>query len=517
MDKFDIQISNDIDHAYLQLKDAKLSPQRLDGGAIVSTCPCKKMVSRGLTVYPCADPPTLWMCNKGCKATQVQKDLTNRVRKVQALSTDDQIESAYGRKHVFVKSKDKLYDIFTMCLAFEGIEMRYNSRSDMREIRQNGGHWMECNLKHLQKIWLMLSEDYGVKLNERTAEKPLRIQKMEWDAVLSTFDIENAVDPFKLWLESLPKWDGKERAEYMLSTLFMEHPQTPYDSLKGEFGRWASIFPFLAPIQLAYIHESIHPKDQINTRPLFVGQKLSGKSKMLSSLLPPDRPEWFDASFIISKDMKSMVEKMVGTVLLECAEMAGMGQHNRDIWQAFLTSKYHKVRLTWRRDATHYPVKSVVIGTSNDIRCLPASSHGWRRDMPIMLGPAPQAVEPWIMVNREQLWAESLHKFSHGARAGMSYELHKQAMKHTRMYLRRNDHVEDAVARIPMEVEFATTSELLVESGFIGSEDQISSVHPKAVHYFTDALFGQGFTQCEKESEDGIMIRGWQRSKVVQQ
>ncbi len=133
--------------------------------------------------------------------------------------------------------------------------------------------------------------------------------------------------------------------------------------------------------------------------------------------------------------------------------------------------------------------------------------------LPIMLGRAPVAVEPWIIQHRKQLWSEALVKFNEGVRAGLSRELQEQAMEHTKRYLKRHDHIEDAVYRLSSEFQFKTTTDLLIESGFISQASEANALHPKTIHYFTDSLIGNGCVPVEIEV-DNKKVSGWERQAI---
>ena len=403
-------------------------------------------------------------------------------------------------------------EMLRIALEHEGISLRFNVRNNSREIQQGNGAWLPVTNRLMSAFRVVLQEKYGVIKSRGNPPHPLKWGNPDWNILIENFDAANECDPFKLWLEDLPLWDGEERIDFMLSNLYTEHRHASRNSLTSDFGRWASRFPFIAAVQMAYYPTSFDPADQIDTRPMFVGGKGIGKSKMLRSLLPPDQPDWFSGGFVVSNNMKQMVEQTMGLVICECAELAGLSRGNLKTWMAFSTSKGTRIRLAYRQDAENYIQRAVLIATTNDLRCIPSSKDGWRRDLPILLGAAPRAVEPWINANRDQLWAEALMKVQSGTRAGIPFDMREKAAEHTEQFRRRHDLIEDAVASLPQEFDALTTTELLIKAGVAANKQEVLALNPHAVNIFVDRLFAYECEQVTWHDLKGRKQRGWQRS-----
>lgn len=225
----------------------------------------------------------------------------------------------------------------------------------------------------------------------------------------------------------------------MLSYLFNEHRHARADSLTSEFGLWASRFVFIAAVQLAYYCDRQSPRDVIRTCPLFVGEGI-GKSSILRNLLPQEHLNWYNGGFIVSNDPLRMVEQTNGMVICECAELAGINERTIDVWKAFVTNRRNRTRMKFRRDARSYPQRAVIIDTTNRMRFLPLGEDGWQRDLPVLLGHAPRAVEDWIHVNREQCWAEAFYRVrEQGGRAKLPQHMILKATEHFETFRKRND------------------------------------------------------------------------------
>ena len=429
------------------------------------------------------------------------------------LEKDESLDR-FGYKNTFdIRLGHKPSWILAEALKEEGIEFRFNVRADAREIRQDGKDWILAPNRVMDRVRVTLMENYGYIKTKNGIPKPLKWDHYDWKMLLGNMDARSECDPFVDWLKTLPIWDGTERIDNMLATLFSEHPQAPRNSLKTEFGKWASRFPFIAAVQKAFYADSWEPDDQISTRPLFVGSKGIGKSKMIANFLPQER-RWINENFIITSSVKKMVEGSSGMVFCECADMAGLTRKNLTTWMAFVTSQRTRERLTWRPDPENYLQRAIFIGTTNDLRCIPSSKDGWRRDLPTLLGRAYRAVEPWIVKNREQLWAEAIAKVEdHGVRALIPYEMREKAAAHTERFRRRNDPIEDCVGRLPQEFRAQTTTDLMVLSGLVYSPTDAVGLHVDTQHHFIDRLYAYGCVQKDFIDAKGRKQKGWWREK----
>lgn len=391
-----------------------------------------------------------------------------------------------------------------------GIETRYNTRADFREARQYDGPWLEMPTQLMSKIRHAIEDDYGI-LQKQGWPRPFKLTASDFKSMMEAIDYDNMVDPFIEWLENLPPWKGDNLIDHMLVNLFNEHRDAPADSLTSTFGLWASRFPFIAAVQLAYFYDSQAPRDVIRTRPLFVGGKGIGKSSMLKNLLPPDYPEWYNGGFIVANDPLRMVEQTNAVVICECAELAGMTERNIDVWKAFATNRRNRTRMKYRPNVRSYPQRAVIIGTTNRTRFIPLGEDGWQRDLPVLLGHAPRAVERWLHDNREQCWAEALARVKNGERAKLPQELVGVATKHSEQFRKRNDPLEDAVGRLPVEFDKKTTTDLLLEARVVTSEEDAVHLHPRSQAYFVDRLYAAGCKSIEWTDEEGRTQYGWMR------
>ncbi len=421
-----------------------------------------------------------------------------------------------GRKwrKVFIREKHKQSAMIAMAMENEGVKLRFNERAGCREISQNGGKWVDTHGgRALDYLRMVIQENYGVKAKVGTkVARELKFTTQEWSMFMNAIDHKNSVDDFKLWLDELPEWDKTPRLDSVLDVLFKPNKiyETHGHTLQSSFAKWASRFLYLAPIQQTYLCESFLAEDQIDARPLFVGPPGIGKSKMLRCLLPEDKPKWFTSSFHISNNLKAMVEVILGCVIVEASELAGLKRADLELWKSFSSTKADRVRLPWRPDAETIPRRCIIIGTTNDMRCIPNDRAGWRRDVPIILDSAYRAVEPFLMTNRMQLWAEALHQFKLGARAAMNRTDKMLAVQWAENFRRKIDPIEDAVAGIPLLTGKHTTIDLIVKAGMADDKKEAIRLPPATTHYFVDMLQAHGWEPCEDFSPlTSKKVRAW--------
>ena len=214
---------------------------------------------------------------------------------------------------------------------------------------------------------------------------------------------EREVDPFMVWLESLPAWDKEPRLESWLCDVF-----------KADGGckltEWASMF-----IPLGAVWRTYEPGEKLDEMPVLIGAQGCGKSTALRWLLPPDHPEWFTDGLHLASDSKSRVEALQGRVIVEAAEMAGSNRAELESLKSFLSrTDDGSVRLSFRRDPETALRRCVIVGTTNVGDCLPNDPTGNRRFVPIEVGPSEDGaagVRRWLDSNREQIWAEAVYLY----------------------------------------------------------------------------------------------------------
>ena len=134
-------------------------------------------------------------------------------------------------------------------------------------------------------------------------------------------------------------------------------------------------------VLMGAVARTYEPGEKHDEMVILVGPQGLGKSTVWAWLLPPgDRRQWFSDGLKFHADVKAQVEALQGRVIVEAAEMSGSTRTEVESIKAFLARQDDgAVRLTYRRDTIDLPRRCVIVGSTNDPRCLPNDPSGNRR------------------------------------------------------------------------------------------------------------------------------------------
>ena len=246
------------------------------------------------------------------------------------------------------------------------------------------------------------------------------------------------VDMFRLWLETLPAWDGHPRIDGWLEACFETDPA-------DELASWAARFVFLGAVERAH-----YPGAKLDEIPVLSGPQGCGKSTALRHVLPAGRwgDIWFCDGLDLAADDKRRTESLQGRVIVEVSEMVGSSRAELQSLKAFITrTDDGSVRLAYRTDPEPMPRRAILIGTCNPGEVLPNDPSGLRRFVMVKLhGGSPGFLREYLGANRSQMWAEALALHAQGATARLPDSLHAAAADRNEDYRRRDAVIEDALA-----------------------------------------------------------------------
>ena len=405
-----------------------------------------------------------------------------------------------------------------------GVEVRFNLRAMRHEFREAGGEWRESNDRREAR----LQEDIAAKFTTGEKHAPLRFGCETWARSLNALLEKREADPFVDWLESLPAWDRTLRLYGWLSTVFDANPECLLTA-------WAGQFLFLGAVTRAY-----EPGTKIDEMPVLIGPQGCGKSTALRLALPPERPEWFADGLHLAADPKARAEALQGRVIVEAAEMAGSTRAELESLKAFLSrTDDGSVRLAYRRNPETMLRRCVVVGTTNDSHCLPNDPTGNRRFVPIHVAAkkptqcaecgddrlgdgecavcgcsSPLAVEAlrrYLDEHREQLWAEAVKLYRAGVEARLPDALSETQAMATEEARRRDDLLEDALARwLPNAPRTFTLADAATGCG-LADPDRVTRLPMRDQRRLGAALRAEGFTR-RREREGGQRRTHWERA-----
>ena len=346
--------------------------------------------------------------------------------------------------HVFeVKNAATLAKV----LELEKIAVRYNLRGQCIEFSVQSSKFYSANDRMLAHFRQEFADTY--KVQAKSGVEPLYWGRDLFQDHINAIIFKHEVDPFIKWLDTLPQWDGTERLNYLLRDLFeCEH---------NKLTAWASRYPFIGAIQ-----RGKEPGCKLDEFPVLIGEQGIGKSAYLHQILPKEhRDQWFSDSLNIRLQDKGLVESTLGRVICEISEMAGNRVSDIEQLKAYLTRQDDgSIRLAYRHNPEPMPRRFVFVGTSNNAECLPNDFTGLRRFVPVNLN-ASANVEAFIDKQRDQLWAEALHRYNAGTRANLPRELIPQQREVAEQARSKDELFEDTLGTAIRQAEKDAASQNL--------------------------------------------------------
>ena len=260
--------------------------------------------------------------------------------------------------------------------------------------------------------------------------------------------------------------------------------------------RWASRFLTLGAVQRA--HE---PGCRLREIPVLFAAQDAGKSALLRSLLPngTDYDEWFSDSLEFDGSTKERAESLLGRVVVEAAELAGINRASLDKLKAFISrTNDGSVRLAYARRPESMPRRSIIVGSVDRSDCLPNDSAGNTRFVVIAL-PLSCHVEPALDAVREQLWAEAQHRYQKGERANLPRELKPAAAVIAEVHRHADVITEDAIVAAKLtNTDGYKLADIAERTGTVGGSQRV----------LTTALKNVGFAE-RRVRVDGKQSRYW--------
>ncbi|KKL18484.1 hypothetical protein LCGC14_2475070 [marine sediment metagenome] len=203
--------------------------------------------------------------------------------------------------------------------------------------------------------------------------------------------------PVRHYLKSL-EWDGEERLGRMLIDRFRARDDSK-DEGGGLNGAISTCWMISAVARI------MKPGSKVDNALILVGLQGTKKSSAFEALAV--NREWFNDS-MLPIGHKDAYENLQGTWIYEIAELAGVNRRDQDTVKAFLTGKVDRFRPAYGRRTVKRERHCVFVGTTNQNTFL-TDYTGNRRYWPVPVGG--KADVAGIIEDRDQLWAEALHRY----------------------------------------------------------------------------------------------------------
>lgn len=245
-----------------------------------------------------------------------------------------------------------------------------------------------------------------------------------YDIAVTKVVDDRSYHPIREFFETLPDWDGVERADTLLVD-YLGAEDTPYV-------RAVTRKELCAAYCRVY-----HPGIKFDSMIVLNGDQGIGKSTLIAKL----GGEWYSDSLNLS-DMndKTAAEKLQGYWIMEIGELAGMRKADLDKVKAFISRQDDKYRASFGRRVTPHPRQCVFFGTTNSQNGYLRDITGNRRYWNVKV-PGNGKYKPWDMDEDtvKQVWAEVMVYAKAGEKLYLSPELEDYAKEEQRAAMERDD------------------------------------------------------------------------------
>ena len=193
--------------------------------------------------------------------------------------------------------------------------------------------------------------------------------------------------PVREWFDTLV-WDGKPRIDTWLSACF--------DADDSPFTR-----AIAARTIIAAVRRIRQPGCKFDTMLILEGAQNIGKSTTIRAMVP--NPGWFSDTIPPDIGGKEAMQSLSGVWIIEFAEIEHLLRAETETIKAFLSRQTDRYRPPYGRRYIDQPRQCILIGTTNSTEYL-RDETGNRRIWPVRC----KTADPrWMVINRDQLWAEA--------------------------------------------------------------------------------------------------------------
>ena len=333
-----------------------------------------------------------------------------------------------------------------IALQVVGMALRYDTRSASLQYTYydpRGINWERMDDRAEGALWDAIARLCVFERSNGGAVPARFVGQVRTDS-RNTLQHNIAVDAFEEdYLNWLPPWDGVGRVDTILEDIFVLDTTLP---------DWRAMSVAAAKsILLGEVMRIQEPGAKLDEIAVLIGPQGCGKS-MFSALLIPHRwrQHWFSDALILrsSGQHRDQAQSLLGRVIMECGEMAGMSRADVDGLKAFIARQTDQIRLPYDRLFSEHPRRCVIVGTSNDDQILPNDPTGLRRFLPVRIrARGHHPIVHRMGELRDQLWAEAKHRvYENGELPIITDEIREAQQRITEAYRRADEIVEDLVS-----------------------------------------------------------------------
>lgn len=224
----------------------------------------------------------------------------------------------------------------------------------------------------------------------------IKISTKDSDDILLSLAMRNPVNPPKTWMESL-KWDKQPRLDNWLKNACDAQDDEKYLQLIGS--KWL----------IAAVKRIFEPGCKFDTALILEGKQGWEKSKAFEILATINGVKYFLDEAIRITDKDGLM-KLQGKLIFEMSELATLQRGGEtEEMKAFMSRRSDTYREPYRRKVIERGRMFVIGGTINPTGGYLTDPTGARRYWPVECG-THLDIE-WLEANKEQLWAEAVHRY----------------------------------------------------------------------------------------------------------
>lgn len=364
--------------------------------------------------------------------------------------TVEAVNAWLGRDSDFVRSQDGLIlkehqGNIRRGMQLLGLELSYQEFSERPLVSEDGKPARSLDDRTLNNAWLRLDREQHFRPSFAFFEK-----------VITDAAYDGSFHPVRDYLASLT-WDGEPRIDGWLA----KYGGAEEDAENSEVQTYLEAISSI--VLIAAVRRVLHPGCKYDEMLVLESKQGLSKSSALRALCPND--EWFSDDLPLNVDAKEIIERTLGKWIIEASDLVGGRKADRDHLKSMLSrSKDGPARMAYAHLPVERPRQFIIIGTTNSVDYL-ADSTGARRFWPVKIQRFD--VES-IIRDRDQLWAEAVHREAAGESIRLKEELWAKAGEHQEQR-RSLDAWEDILQSMLEEIAPATTGHVRVATDALWS------------------------------------------------
>lgn len=261
-----------------------------------------------------------------------------------------------------------------------GVQLRYDLFADRAVISYGGTEPKILQDHDVLRLWLEIEEKFRLSYG-----------KDKFWGVVEDQARRNSYHPVCEYLDGLA-WDGKPR----LRTWLIDYA----GAVDNAYVRAVSELFLVAGVRRVREPGALFQEMLVLISP----EQGKGKSTALGALCP--QRAWFLEDMPLGADSKTVMERLSGRWIVECAELKGLRNSDVEHLKSFLSRLSENARMAYGRMVKEQLRQCIMFGTTNAIRFL-RDTTGNRRFWPIRVWK--EISKEAIIQVRDQLWAEAAH------------------------------------------------------------------------------------------------------------